>query len=96
MNIFVSGSSVSMKPLLSLQSTGILPYNIWSHVVVTRKNGFAEAILIFLSMLIVACPCAFGIAEPLVLTAAIEWIRKAGIQIFNGNVLALIPRCYHL
>lgn len=54
-------------------------------------SGFAEAILVFLSMLIVACPCAFGIAEPLVLTAAIEWIRKAGIQMFNGNVLATVP-----
>ena len=54
-------------------------------------SGFAEAILVFLSMLIVACPCAFGIAEPLVLTAAIEWIRKAQIQMFNGNVLATVP-----
>ncbi|MCF7972681.1 MAG: heavy metal translocating P-type ATPase [Phycisphaerae bacterium] len=54
-------------------------------------SGFGDAVLIFLSMLIVACPCAFGIAEPLVLTAAIEWIRKAGIQIFNGNVLAMVP-----
>ncbi len=54
-------------------------------------HGFASATLIFLSMLIVACPCAFGIAEPLVLTAAIEWIRNAGIQMFNGNVLGLIP-----
>ena len=43
------------------------------------------AIVRFLSVLIVACPCAFGIAEPLVLTAAIEKIRRLGIQIFNGS-----------
>ncbi|MBD3419636.1 MAG: heavy metal translocating P-type ATPase [Chitinivibrionales bacterium] len=50
-----------------------------------------SALIIMLSMLIVSCPCAFGIAEPLVLTAGIDWIRKVGIQIFNGNVLSKIP-----
>ncbi len=51
----------------------------------------SEAVIRMLSVLIVACPCAFGIAEPLVLTAAIEKIRRLGIQIFNGAVLALKP-----
>lgn len=50
-----------------------------------------DAVVRMLSVLIVACPCAFGIAEPLVLTAAIERVRKLGIQIFNGAVLALKP-----
>ena len=50
-----------------------------------------EAVIRFLSVLIIACPCAFGIAEPLVLTAAIEKVRGLGIQMFNGTVLALKP-----
>ena len=50
-----------------------------------------DAVVRLLSVLIVACPCAFGIAEPLVLTAAIEKVRGLGIQIFNGAVLALKP-----
>lgn len=50
-----------------------------------------EAVIRLLSVLIVACPCAFGIAEPLVLTAAIERIRRLGIQIFNGEVLRQKP-----
>lgn len=50
-----------------------------------------DAFIRMLSVLIVACPCAFGIAEPLVLTAAIEKVRRLGIQIFNGAVLALKP-----
>ncbi len=50
-----------------------------------------DAIIRMLSVLIVACPCAFGIAEPLVLTAAIEKVRGLGIQIFNGAVLAQKP-----
>lgn len=52
----------------------------------------STAIIRMLSVLIVACPCAFGIAEPMVLTAAIEKVRGLGIQIFNGTVLALKPR----
>ncbi len=51
----------------------------------------ASAMIRLLSVLIVACPCAFGIAEPMVLTAAIEKVRGLGIQIFNGAVLALKP-----
>ena len=50
-----------------------------------------DAMIRLLSVLIVACPCAFGIAEPLVLTAAIERVRGLGIQIFNGAVLSLKP-----
>ena len=51
------------------------------------SEGFSR----LLSILIVACPCAFGIAEPLVLTTALEQVRRWGIQCFNGSVLALKP-----
>ena len=51
------------------------------------SDGFSR----FLSVLIVACPCAFGIAEPLVLTSALDQIRRLGIQLFNGSILALKP-----
>jgi len=51
----------------------------------------SQSVIRLLSVLIVACPCAFGIAEPMVLTAAIEKVRGLGIQIFNGAVLALKP-----
>jgi P-type E1-E2 ATPase len=55
------------------------------------QHDFEQAFIRSLSMLVVACPCAFGIAEPLVLTAGIDWIRSIGIQIFNGNVLSRLP-----
>ncbi len=51
------------------------------------SEGFSR----LLSVLIVACPCAFGIAEPLVLTTALEQVRRWGIQCFNGSVLSLKP-----
>lgn len=50
-----------------------------------------QAAVRLLSVLVISCPCAFGIAEPLVLTAAIEKARGLGIQMFNGAVLALRP-----
>ncbi len=72
-----------------------VPFVIAVGVLVCAGNLLAgarhEAMIRMLSVLIVACPCAFGIAEPLVLTAAIEKVRKLGIQIFNGAVLALKP-----
>jgi len=76
-------------------SQGFVPVVIAVGLVVCLGNFFfgdrSEAIVRLLSVLIVACPCAFGIAEPLVLTAAIEKVRGLGIQIFNGAVLALKP-----
>jgi Cu2+-exporting ATPase len=42
-------------------------------------------------VLIVSCPCAFGIAEPLVLTLAVDRIKAVGIQVFNGNALRRRP-----
>lgn len=72
-----------------------VPIVVFSGVLVFVANvlwGDRDAAMIrLLSVLIVACPCAFGIAEPMVLTAAIEKVRGLGIQIFNGAVLSLKP-----
>jgi len=55
------------------------------------QSGLYTAITHSMTILIIACPCAFGIAEPLVIVFASEWARKIGIQIFNGNVLRTLP-----
>lgn len=71
-------------PVVVVVGLSVFIANVW------WGNG-NQAIVRMLSVLIVACPCAFGIAEPLVLTAAIDKVRRLGIQIFNGAVLALKP-----
>ncbi len=55
------------------------------------SGNASEGFVRLLGVLIVACPCSFGIAEPLVLAAAMEKVRGLGLQIFNGAVLALKP-----
>lgn len=50
-------------------------------------SGPQASFLCFMRVLIVACPCAFGIAEPLVLMTAIDRLKRIGIQVVNGNVL---------
>lgn len=71
-------------PVVVVVGLLVLVANLW-------QGNVNQAIVRMLSVLIVACPCAFGIAEPLVLTAAIDKVRRLGLQIFNGSVLALKP-----
>ncbi len=65
---------------------GLLPL-IW----LTFHGDYQEGLLRLMAVLVVSCPCAFGIAEPLVLTMAVDRIRLLGIQIFNGTVLRASP-----
>ncbi len=76
--------STVFVPVVFALTTAVFVFTLSQH-------AFEEAFTRALSMLVVACPCAFGIAEPLVLTAGIDWIRSIGIQIFNGNALARLP-----
>jgi len=76
--------SAVFVPAVFTLTAGVFLWTLFQH-------SFEEAFVRALSMLVVACPCAFGIAEPLVLCAGIDWIRSIGIQIFNGNALAGLP-----
>ncbi|NQU39693.1 MAG: cation-translocating P-type ATPase [Lentisphaerae bacterium] len=65
---------------------GLIPL-VWFALHGDLQSG----VLRFMAVLVVSCPCAFGIAEPLVLTLAVDRVRLLGIQIFNGAVLRLQP-----
>jgi P-type Cu2+ transporter len=69
--------------ILVLAISGAAGHLIWA----TPQS----AVLTFMAVLIVACPCAFGIAEPLVLTSAVDRVKRLGIQVFNGNIMRLRP-----
>jgi Cu+-exporting ATPase len=54
---------------------------IWS------QQDFSKAILVFTSVLIVACPCALALAEPFAAGSMMRWFGKYGFFIKNATVL---------
>ena len=53
-------------------------------------NPFSFAINSLVSVLVVACPCALGLATPLAIVLAISYCSKNGILVKNGNSIELI------
>ena len=53
-------------------------------------NSFGLAINSLVSVLVVACPCALGLATPLAIVLAISYCSKKGILVKNGNSFELI------
>lgn len=58
----------------------------------TGYAGFANALLNFVAVLIVACPCALGLATPTAIMAATGWAARRGLFIKNGEGLELAHR----
>lgn len=46
-----------------------------------------EALLIAITTLIITCPCALGLAVPVVQVLATSWLMKRGITVKSGNAL---------
>ncbi|ADB18170.1 heavy metal translocating P-type ATPase [Pirellula staleyi DSM 6068] len=59
-------------------------------------RGVAEGILAALSVVVIACPCALGLATPMALWAAIGRAAQAGVMIREGDALSILasaPSC---
>jgi heavy metal translocating P-type ATPase len=52
-----------------------------------REGAYSEAILTAVAVLVVACPCALGLATPLALTVTLGQTTKAGLLVRNPVVL---------
>jgi len=55
-------------------------------------NTFDEAINTFVTILVVACPCALGIATPLALVVSMGVSANKGILIKSGNILEIASK----
>ncbi|BDI28668.1 hypothetical protein CCAX7_007190 [Capsulimonas corticalis] len=57
----------------------------------------AEQVLIrVVSILVIACPCALGLATPLAITTGVGAAAARGILIVNTEVLEVLPRVRHV
>jgi heavy metal translocating P-type ATPase len=57
-----------------------------------RTGRPAEALMHAIAVLVIACPCALGIATPLALTAAVTAASRRGILVSDTRVLETIRR----
>nr|WP_319537457.1 cation-translocating P-type ATPase [uncultured Methanospirillum sp.] len=85
----VEGAQGSRAPIQGIAdrfTTWFLPTVIVIAIIGYLLSG---KILVFVSILLVACPCAFAIATPTAVTAGISNMAKRGILIKGGNFLEL-------
>jgi heavy metal translocating P-type ATPase len=54
--------------------------------------GFSKALYVALSVVLITCPCALGIAIPLALTVALERAGREGILLRSGQALLDLAR----
>lgn len=52
-----------------------------------RRGGIEEAVLSFLAVLLIACPCALGIATPMAAWAALGAAARRGVVFRDGEAL---------
>ena len=56
----------------------------------------ADCLVRAVTVLVVACPCALGLATPLAVTTGVGAAASRGILIGNSDVLQVLPRVTHL
>jgi len=61
----------------------LITFFVWWFI----QGAFSEAVLASVAVLVVACPCALGLATPLALTVTLGRTTRAGILVRNPNAL---------
>ncbi len=77
---------VSRTFIPAVLALAILTFALWQW----RTGNPAEALLHAIAVLVIACPCALGIATPLALTAAVAAASRRGILVSDTRVLETI------
>ncbi len=83
--------TVSAAFLPAVVLLALIALYFWS-----MRVGFAPALLISLSVLLVACPCALGVAAPLVFWTGLAIAARRGILIRSGIILERLAKVDHV
>jgi heavy metal translocating P-type ATPase len=65
-------------------------------VLLALGHSPAEVIVRAVTVLVIACPCALGLATPLAMTTGVGAAAARGILIGNTDILQVLPRVRHL
>jgi Cu+-exporting ATPase len=79
-------SAIFVPTVLALAA---LTFTVWAIAENTagRHEGFARALSIAIAVLIIACPCAMGLAVPAAITVSLGRAAQSGLLIKGGDAL---------